>query len=298
MFSRISRVYRKTLAIAEKEIKLKLRFPLNFFSEIFIKPFISLIPYIILYAGIFTAQSPNNTLITLYLAKDYPDLFNFLLFNFLKDNFSSSFNQTTYLSWLLVGNIIFIFSRNGFDAFMSRFRTEKYWSTIQGMLLTPINRYLMLLGFVITSFIESMIFFVMMIIISFLVYPIAFYQVILIFLIAFLMILASSGLGLIKGAVYISTESLLTIFELLQFFILFISCYSIPIEYFPESLQFLALINPFYHGVNSAQNIYFGNYSPDLLFSIGYITIFAIVTTILGVYLFNRIWKKFGIHGY
>ena len=91
------------------------------------------------------------------------------------------------------------------------------------------------------------------------------------------MIIASGGLGLINGAISITTESFRDVFELVQFTILFLSCYSIPIEYFPEILQGVILVNPFYHGVDLARNILYGTYSITMLFSLIYIIIFAII---------------------
>ena len=40
MLQKLKRIINKTLGITEKELKLKLRYPLSFFSYIFIKPFL------------------------------------------------------------------------------------------------------------------------------------------------------------------------------------------------------------------------------------------------------------------
>ncbi|MFX0138120.1 MAG: ABC transporter permease [Candidatus Hodarchaeota archaeon] len=300
MLVKLKRIYNKTIAVTEKELKLKLRFPLSFFAYIFVKPFYSLIPFLILYTGLFALQGPDLTSILIFFSelKFNDPLVQYQLYNFLKSAFSSSLNQTNYLSWLIVGNLIFVFSKNGFDAFIEKFIFEKYWNTIQGTLLAPINRYLMLIGYILITLIESMIFFIMMIIISAFLFPISIFQIISIFLIACLMIVASGGIGLIKGSINLSTESYRVFFELGQFLILFLSCYTIPFEYFPEFLQGIIIINPFYHGVNLARNIFYGVYTPDIFLSLLFIIIFAIITAIIGVYLFNKIWKKFGIHGY
>ncbi len=302
MLQRLNRIYRKTIGISEKEFKLKLRFPIYFFTRTLIKPFVSIIPFVILYAGIFFTQNPNIfSLINIYLAYQYEPnsvIYYYYLYEFIEANFLSSFNQSNYLSWLLIGNVVFVFSRNGFNAFIERFQLEKFWNTIQGIILAPVNRYILLFGFILITLFESLLFFILLIIISYLIVPVSFIQIIFVFLIACLMIIASAGIGLMKGAVFISTESYRAIFELIQFIILFLSCYSIPFEFFPDFLQPIIFLNPFYHGVSLAQNVYFGIYSPNIIFSIVYIVIFSIVMVFLGVFLFNNIWKKYGIHGY
>lgn len=300
MFQKISRIYNKTIAIAEKEIKLELRFPFAFFTSIFIKPFLSLIPFLILYSALFgTGTSQLNSIITIILAKETdPQLYDLLILQFVQKNFFSSFNQTNYLSWLIIGTIIFSFSKNGFDAFLDRFNREKFWNTIQGTLLAPINRFLILIGYTIVVLIDSILFFIAIMAIYVFIYQISITQIIILFLISFLMLLGSGGIGLIKGAIFISTETYHTLFELAQFFILFLSCYSIPLEYFPEFLRGFILFNPFYHGIELARNIIYGQFTPLTPFSLVYILIFAISAMLIGVYLFNKIWKKFGIHGY
>ncbi|MHA1378155.1 MAG: ABC transporter permease [Candidatus Helarchaeota archaeon] len=301
MSERIKRIYNKTLAITEKELKLDLRYRFRFVYNIFFKPFLALIPFIILYSGIFSGNSSIfSSILNIYLADKAGEtvIYYYLLYQFIQQNFFSSFNQINYLTWLLIGNIVHTFTKNGFDAFVGRFQLEKYWNTIQGTLLAPLNRYLMLASYVIMILIQSFLFFVMMMTICFIIYPINLIHVIMVFLISFLMIIASGGIGLIKGAVSLSNESYRFIFEFSQFFIIFFSCYSVPFEYFPNFLQPLILINPFYHGIKLARNVYYGILTPELTFSVMYIFFFSIVTAMIGVYLFNKILKKYGVHGY
>jgi len=66
----------------------------------------------------------------------------------------------------------------------------------------------------------------------------------------------------------------------------------------PELFQQISLLNPFYHGTNLARNVYYGIFGSSELFSLIYIISFAVIISIISVYLFNKIWKKYGIHGY
>ncbi|MHA1299683.1 MAG: ABC transporter permease [Candidatus Helarchaeota archaeon] len=301
MLERIRRIYNKTLAITEKELKLELRFRLQFFYNIFVLPFLALIPFVILYGGVFSDQgSYINSLLSIFLADKAgeTEIYYYLIYNFIQQNYISTFNQNNYLSWLLIGNIVHTFSKNGFDAFVSRFQIEKYWGTIQGTLLAPLNRYLLLASYIIMVLIQSFLYFLMMITISFIVYPVSFIEFIFMFFMSFLTLIAACGIGLLKGAVTLANENVRFFFELFQFFVIFFSCYSIPREYFPEFLQVFTLINPFYHGINLARDAYFGIYAPDFTFSLTYVITFAISISIIAVYLFNKIMKKYGVHGY
>ncbi|MHA1380665.1 MAG: ABC transporter permease [Candidatus Helarchaeota archaeon] len=288
----------QTHAIIEKEITLKLRFPIEFFSHNFIVSIVSFIPLFFLYSGFLGLKTPDFFTIYYFIYAERNPYYYILLYQFVKQNVFGSLNSVNYLPWLLIGNIIYTFSKNGWDTFESKFIIEKYWSTIQGTLLAPVNRFLVLLGNIITSLIESMIYFIIIIIVCFIIYPISLFQILLLLLIASIMMIASGGIGLITGAIIISSENLSTIFKLFQFTFLFLSCFSIPFELFPAIFQDIITINPFYHGVELARSIYFGTFDLNGVMSLSYILVFGVITSVIGSYIFNKIWKKYGIHGY
>lgn len=298
MFEGLKQIIYQIVAVTEKELRLRTRFPLDFFFNIFMVSIKSLIPVLFIIAGLFGTQTPNFYSFFYFFNSEKNLLYYYLLFKYIDTNFYGSFNQINYVSWLLIGSIIFTFSQHGFDTFEARFGREKYWNTVQGMILSPINRFYILIGYIITSLIESVFFFLFFIIICFLSYPVAIFQIIQVFLIAFIMIIASGGIGLIVGSIFLANENFTSVFSFLQFVVLFFSCFSIPIKFLPSIFQDIAKLNPYYYGTELARNLYYGIYDINWLFSLVYIIIFAIIASYLGVYAFNKIWSKYGIQGY
>ncbi|MFX0142297.1 MAG: ABC transporter permease [Candidatus Hodarchaeota archaeon] len=298
MFQKTKRTVRQTMAVVEKEFLLKLRFPLGFISSIFTASIISLIPLIFIFSGLLGKSNDEIFAIFYFTHAEKNLIYYCLLYQSIENLYFNSINQFNFLSWLLMGNILFTFCNKGFTVFTKVFYEEKYWNTIQGMLLTPVNKVLILFGNLIMVLIESSIYFSLAIIICLFIYPVPIYNVISFFLIGCIMLIASGGIGFIVGAILLTNENFNTIFQLVQFTILFFSCYSIPIIMFPETFQHISFINPFYHGVSTARNVYYGIFGQSELFSLIYIITFAISISMLSVYIFNKLWKKYGISGY
>jgi len=298
MFTRVKRILRQTYGVIQKEFTLRTRYPLSFFSGIFTTSILSLIPLIFIYGGLLNLKNPNFFQIYYFLSGDKNAIYYLLLFDFLKSSISGSLNQKNYLNWLLIGNIIYTFSSHGIDAFDRRFMNEKFWGTVQGMVLAPINRYLILLGYIFTTIIESCVYFVVFITISYLIFPVSILQIFQVFFIACIMIIASGGIGLIIGTISLANENFAPAFLLVQFIILFFSCYSIPLEFFPDFFKGIVLINPYYHGTELARNIFLGTNRVNSIYSFLYILVFAIIVSSMGAYISGKIWTKYGVHGY
>lgn len=260
----------QTIAVTEKEIRLQLRWGKDFFLRILISPFFYLIPYFLLYQGIFNLGSGDIGTIT----------------------------PENYIVWLFLGTIFFTFAFNGLSAFESRFLTEKYWMTIQALFLTPINKYALLLGMTIETFLESFITFMIFIILSVIILPAPIINIFGIIFILIIILIASAGLGLLKGGIALINENYRQIISYFVFFILFFSCYSLPISILPNYLQTLVNINPFYHGLLLIRSIWFNTLDITFLNSLIYLIIFTVLSIIIGVWLFNKLIKRFGIHGY
>ncbi|NVM03624.1 MAG: ABC transporter permease [Candidatus Helarchaeota archaeon] len=216
----------------------------------------------------------------------------------MDSKFQGTFSEGNFIPWLIMGNIIYTFSKHGFDAFELQFLNEKYWNTIQGTLLAPINRFSILIGYVFATLIETSIFFIAITLVSYFIFTTTLIQMLLVYLIGIIVIISSGGIGLIFGAINVSNENFGPIFQFIQFFILFFSCFSVPLEFFPKFLQDLIVLNPYYHATELVRVIYFGLPNYDIFISLLYIIIFAIISASLGAVICNRIWKKYGIHGY
>ena len=258
-------------AFTEKEIKKSWRYKYFFLTRIFIEPILSMVPFLLIYSGIFYSE-------------------NLIEFG--------GITQENYLSWLFIGSLFHIFAFQGFTAFENRFITEKYWMTIQGSLLAPISKYYLLFGIIIEVFIESSISFIILSIFSYIFSPTNFFNIFLIFIILFITLLGTAGIGLIDGAFAISNEDYRFFFKYCYFIMLFLSCYAIPYAIFPKFLEPFILINPLYHSIFLIREIWFNSFSLNCITSLIILLIFTSLSLLLSVMIFNKIWKKFGIEGY
>ena len=257
-------------AVIEKELRLQLRFGKDFLLRIVVSPLFYLIPYFLLYQGLFNVGAGGLGDLT---SENYP-------------------------VWLFLGTIFYTFIYNGFNTFDIRFQQEKYWMTIQAIFLTPIHKYAYLIGITFETLLESFIIFLMFSILSYFIIPTFFINIVGIIIVLLIVLVASAGIGLLRGGIDLINENFRQIIFYASFFILFFSCYSLPLSLLPGYLQIFAIINPFYHGLLLIRSIWLNTMDITLLFSLLYLIVFAVITLIVAVWLFNKLIKRFGIHGY
>ncbi|MFX0140084.1 MAG: ABC transporter permease [Candidatus Hodarchaeota archaeon] len=277
---------------------LRTRYLLSYFSRIFSISVLSIIPLIFLLGGLLNSEYSSVANLLYFHYGERNQFYYFLLFNYLDSKFLGTFNEGNFIPWLIMGNIIYTFSKHSFDAFELQFLNEKYWNTIQGTLLAPINRFSILIGYVFATLIETSIYFLFIIGISYFIFNFTLIHILQVYIIAIIITIASGGIGLIFGAINLSNENFGPIFQFLQFFILFFSCFSVPFEYFPKFLQDIIVLNPYYHATELVRVIIFGLNDLNIFISILYLIIFMIISASLGAIIYNNIWKKYGIHGY
>jgi ABC-type polysaccharide/polyol phosphate export permease len=116
-----------------------------------------------------------------------------------------------------------------------------------------------------------------------------------------LTLIAGAALGLINGTVFLINENYVVFLDYFAYFLALFSTYSIPYEFFSKIhpiAQWLVQINPLYHVIKLMRAIWFGTYSPELISSVIYIVILTICLMIIGVYLFQKFTRRFGVRGY
>ncbi|MHA1251363.1 MAG: ABC transporter permease [Candidatus Helarchaeota archaeon] len=268
---KINEKFKVLIAFTEKELKKNWRYKYYFLMRIIADPILSMIPFLLIYSGLFYSETLTSL---------------------------GDITQSNYLSWLFLGSLFHSFAFQGFIAFENRFLTEKFWMTIEGSLLAPISKYYILFGIIVEISIESSISFLILTIFSYIFYPTNFFNIILIFIILFLTLLGTAGIGLIEGAFIISNEDYRFFFKYLYFILIFFSCYTIPYVIFPSFLQPLVIINPLYHSVSLIRSIWFNTVSFDNIISLINLLVFTTLSLLFSVMIFNKIWKKFGLKGY
>ena len=162
-------------ALVERNLYLEIRFKTLIFTRYF-TPFIQILMPLIIFNVIFTIRED-------YLFGYWNGL-NFILFLFIA--FCVQFLR----------KIVFNFSQ--------LFNREKYWKTLQALMVAPVNRYVLLFGFLIAEMILVSIPFIVFFIIAYIIFPINIFSLFLVIL-SFLSISILFGcLGLILGILIIT----------------------------------------------------------------------------------------------
>jgi ABC-type polysaccharide/polyol phosphate export permease len=257
-------------AIAKKELKLNLRFKYNYFLNELSKPLKIVVLFLIVYAGFFISGANNVGGVT-------------------KEN---------YVSFLLLGSLVSSVLLLGFDTFNQKFMQEKFWKTIQAVLIAPLNKIKLILGVGISELLIQGIIVSIFLIITIIVLPVSFVNLLIVLLILLLIFLGVLGFSLIYGAFSLSNENFLFLF---RYFVLgwaFLSCFYYPVEILPSFIKPFVLINPVYHGLFIIRNLWINGFVNNFLMHFIIVLAFAVVVPIIAVYLFNKIIKKLGIQGY
>ena len=258
-------------AVVEKDLKLHTRFKLPVLLNI-ISPILSLVLPLVIMGQIFT-------------------------FN---ENFGP-WTPQNFIVYVLTAYQIRLITRIN-SRFPSQFATEKVWKTLYAIIIAPFNRINLLFGIFFTYLIINAVPFTIFFILSLIILPISILSIISLFIFYFFIALIFSGVGLFLGALAISKPSLTPLVNLGISIIFLFSCLGFPFEFFPETFQAFVVLDPFYYLFDFIRVIWIND---DIFLSIVThpLHVFlivggAIVVPLVGLWIFNVIFNKYGIIGY
>ena len=258
-------------AITEKHIKLNLRYKIRFIIYLFFPIVSILMPLIILK--------------------------NFFDFNAQ----FGSWNEDTYYIYLFLAYDIYLIG-NLANVLPSEFYLEKFWKTLPNLIVAPVNNLYLLFGLFFSHLILISIPFTILLIISYIIYPISVFTLLFIIGTYFLIALIFSGIGLIIGIFAISNENIMGILEFALMGVFWLSCITYPFEMFPRVIQNIINLNPLYYIFDFLRLIWIDN---NILFTINVnlnsfiiLLVSVVAFPLIGLLLFNFIFKKYGIVGY
>ena len=258
-------------AITEKHIKLSLRFKLKFILNLMIPIISILMPLIVL------------------------DKFFDFNVNF------GPWNGTNYLVYQFTAFNFFLMS-NIMNIFPSEFYFEKFWKTLPNLVIAPFNRFNLLLGIFFAHLLLISLPFTLFFILCYLYYPISILTIIFIIGIYILIAFIFSGIGLAIGTFAISNENIMGVLEFFSIGVIWLSCITYPFQIFPPLFQRIINLNPLYYIFDFLRLSWIND---DLVYTmINYpfnffmLVASAIIIPLIGILLFNYIFKKYGIVGY
>ncbi len=267
----IKRNLSQIAAITEKNTKLELRYKFGLVIS-FISPIISIIFPLIVMGRLFQ----------------------------LNQQFGPWTNENYVIFLFIAYQIILL--KNIVIKFPAGLRQEKFWQTLPALIIAPFNRFNLLLGIFVSHLIVISIPFTIFFIICYIIYPISIFTILSIIFIFFLIEFTFSGIGLILGIFAISKESIWRFLLFCINWIFWLSCITYPFEIFPNLLQALINLNPLFHIFDFLRKTWIeDNFLLTItLHPVSFIILLltSIMLPVIGVYIFNIIYKKYGIVGY
>ena len=264
------------LAITEKNIKLRLRYKFTLVIS-YITTIISILTPLILMGNIFQFR---NELGIGGIGSWTSN--NFILYQFMAYNIMLLTGITNY--------------------FPGQLRNEKFWKTLPALIVCPFNRLNLLFGSFFSQLVLIFIPFVIFFVLGYIFIPVSLITIISVLILYFIIALIFSGIGIIFGVFAISNENIWKVLNFLLVFVFWFSCITYPFEIFPEFIQNIISLNPFYYIFDFLRLTWIQDMGLNLIVSFPLHFIVLISSTILfpivGVFLFNYIYKKFGIKGY
>jgi len=258
-------------AVVEKDLKLYVRFKLPVLMS-FIMPILNLVLPLIIMGQIFTFN------------EDF-----------------GPWNSQNFAIYVLTAYQIGLMTQI-YNRFPSKFATEKIWKTLYAIIIAPFNRRNLLFGIFFTHMIINAVPFTIFLIISLIILHISILSIISLIIFYFLIALIFSGIGLFLGALAISKPSLTPLIRLGLRVIFLFSCLGMPFEFFPEYFQAFVIFDPFYYLFDFIRAIWI--YDDIFLsivthpFHVFLIVGGAVILPLVGLWIFNFIFNKYGIIGY
>ncbi|MFX1256318.1 MAG: ABC transporter permease [Promethearchaeota archaeon] len=209
--------------------------------------------------------------------------------------------KETYFVYLFIAYNISLIQRIIRDL-PNQLRLEKFWKTLPALIIGPFNRFNLLFGIFFSEIILIAIPFTIFFILCYIMYPISFLTILFVLGVFFLIALIFCGIGLMMGIFAISKENFWKTFHFVISLVIWLSCLTYPYEMFPESLQRIIDLNPLYYIIDFLRFLWIEN---NVIISITshpvHLLILIIVSFLvpsIGVYVFNYIYKKYGVVGY
>ena len=207
-----------------------------------------------------------------------------------------------YIVFILTG-IFIVTLVNLLSVYGKSLLREKYWKTLPGIFLSPVNVHNLLISKLISELLIFIIPLSVIFILCFIIVKASLLTILFVLIIYVLAALFMASIGLAIGSFRMSIEGGYRVFFLIVNVFLIFSCYKYPREFFPENLQFFIIWNPFYYYWDLIRSILilgFENIIFDTNYSLHFIIIISLstITPILSVMLFNYVYKKYGLVGY
>ena len=177
----IKRISSKLFAITEKNIHMNFRFKFNTVASYF-SIFISFLMPIIIFGQFFEIREDIGP-----------------------------WNSQNYMVFVLIGYEILL-ARRIIREVPRQLRLEKFFKTLPALIIAPFNRYYLLFGYFISEFVIILPPFIVVLIITYILFPISFITLLFVILLLFGIAMVFAGIGFMIGVFAVSNENIWSIF--------------------------------------------------------------------------------------
>lgn len=266
----MSEYFNRISAVAAKEWRLNLRFPLEFFIGHLTSPIKSAILMSLLYSGFFR----NSTA------------------------FIGGVTNENYVVYVFLGTVLHSQLNSSIGIFRGKMSAEKYWQTATSTLLTPISIFEVITGFMIGSGGITLFINVMILSLVTVIFPISLPLYLCSVFVLFLLSVFGFALGLIGATVSLCWEGKSFLFDYTVQGITFLSCFYYPIEILPKLLQKVVVFMPTYQLGSALHLLYTSNNLSQLPQQFGLMVLTCAAIMIPAGLWFDKSVRKYGITGY
>lgn len=258
-------------AIAEKNVKLRLRVKSAFIIS-FITPFLNIIMPLIILGQLFT----------------------------FTENFGPWNNSNFFIFQITAYHLTITFAI--MNSFPSQLKQEKYWNTLPALIIAPFKRVNLLLGIYVSHLISISVPFIIFFVIGFIYMPFSIFTFFGLLFVYFLISIVFAGIGLILGVFAVSKENLSTPIGILLYIVFMFTTLSLPFDFFPEYFQSVIFINPLNYIIDITRLVWVED---NILYTLSahpihfiLLIVGAISVPLISIYIFNYVFDKYGIQGY
>jgi len=271
IFSNIIQIH----SLIIKDLKLKVRYKLEFIVE-FVAPLMTIFfPYIIFSA----------------------------LFNLKKNLFGNYYSRENFLLFLLLGYCISVLIFLLWN-YQDLFYDEKTWKTLNAVIIAPVSKFNIFISYFISGLISKSFPLIFIIVLCYILYPIPIVSLFFVLVVLLCISITFASMGFILGVFEIVNEDISATLSVFISFIALLSCLFYPIEIFPEEFHFIIKLNPLYYyfdllrlswwaGIDYEDAMLYITYTHILV-----VATFTIMMPLIASYFFLIIYKKYGTSGY
>ena len=266
--SLITAILSQAIAYAQKDIMQSLRFKVDFLATTFVPALINLGLFGTLFFGFFKTGAPGL----------------------------AELNSQNFAAFTVLGALSSTLYTQAINSFQYKFLLEKYWQTVHGLLASPLSPWALLFGAMLSEAFRFSTVVTSFLLLAYIFWPPPLLSLLAVIILLGLLYITISGVSLIRSVLWLHNENWDPLITYFMMGTAYLACFYYPISFLPSFLQPLAAINPIYYFVYSVRSLWLQLPLEPSFLAVGFLL--AVISPMIGTYLFQRLWRNLDITGY